>query len=286
MRVGHRRMCAEEISDLPLAAVERTSQRIRDAQVRRAALDAPRWLRRILDLRERARERERIAGELRAHRVGEKFALAAHAHREQPRDEWSENPADDPHHEENDDEWVGAATAVAIAAAPSAPAAESAVEHHASRAVRDECHRAHERREQRHEAHVEILDVTHLVSDHRLQLVARTDRDQSLRDRDVGIALIVSCREGVRIRIVDDPDMGLRDSGGDRHLLDHVHELLLLRRLRVDDLACTGGLEHVRRPGAVRILRHRRAQRGEHDAEPGKEMVIRARRTVRRREIG
>src|SRR5216684_4490245 len=57
-----------------------------------------------LDLLERARERERVAGELRTHRIGQVLPLPADAERQNLGDQRSEEPRDDPQHEQDEDE--------------------------------------------------------------------------------------------------------------------------------------------------------------------------------------
>src|SRR2546422_5332253 len=63
---------------------------VADAQVRGTALDRGRWRGGSLDLLERAGQRQRIARELRAHRVGEIFAPPADRERERSEEHTSE----------------------------------------------------------------------------------------------------------------------------------------------------------------------------------------------------
>src|SRR5688572_22160731 len=67
----HRRMRREGIGQKAFAVRQATAQRIGDAEMGSAALDRRRGLVAVLDLLERAGERQWVAGELRAHGVGE-----------------------------------------------------------------------------------------------------------------------------------------------------------------------------------------------------------------------
>src|SRR6266851_8980718 len=75
---GHRWVRREQVAEEALVIGEVPGERVADAEVRGAATDHGRGRLGGLDLLQRAGERERIAGELRAHCVGEILTLAVH----------------------------------------------------------------------------------------------------------------------------------------------------------------------------------------------------------------
>src|SRR5206468_12133924 len=83
----HRRMGRERVGEETFARRQAPSQRVGDAEVRRAALDGRGRRHRTFDLLERARQREWVAGELGAHGIGQILALTAHRQREDLRDD-------------------------------------------------------------------------------------------------------------------------------------------------------------------------------------------------------
>src|SRR5207245_2819511 len=126
----------EGVGEQALVRREPPAERVGNAEMRRPALDVRGGRVRALDLLQRARERERVAGELRAHRVSEILALAADAEGEQLRDERGEDPGDDPHHQEDEEQRAGAAfLASPPAPPPPPPATPPPPPHPAARAV-------------------------------------------------------------------------------------------------------------------------------------------------------
>src|SRR5947199_4550458 len=112
-------MGRERVGEETFARRQAPSQRVGDAEVGRAPLDGRGRRDRPFDLLERARERERVARELRAHGVGQVLAFAAHRQREDLRDDRREDPREDPHHEQDREQRAG--TTLLPAAARAAP---------------------------------------------------------------------------------------------------------------------------------------------------------------------
>ena len=264
-------MSCKGVGEEPLVAREPPPQGIGYTQMRRPALDVGRRGLRALDLLQGAREGERVARELRAHVIRQVFPLAAHAQRQELSDDRGEDPGKDPHDQQDQEERAGLLPPVAR------PAAQA---NDAGGAVVHQGHRADERRERRHQAHVQVLHVPELVRHHCLQLVAVAEVEQPLGHGDVGVQRVRAGREGVGVGIVDDPDPRAGDAGGDRHLLDHVDELSLPVRRRIDHLAGARRPQHLVRPRLVGVRRHRHGDEREQDAEPREGMVIRGARCV------
>ena len=96
----------------------------------------------------------------------------------------------------------------------------------ARRPVAQEQHRAEQRGDEGHLPDVEVPHVRHLVGDHALQLVPVHRLQEARRDRDGCVGRVAAGRERVRVGLVDEVHARHRLAGGDRHLRDHVHELL------------------------------------------------------------
>ena len=94
-------MSCKGVGEEPLVAREPPPQGVCDAQMRRPALDVGRRGFRALDLLQGARERERVARELRAHGVRQVFPLAAHAQGQKLSDDRGEDPGKDPDDEQD-----------------------------------------------------------------------------------------------------------------------------------------------------------------------------------------
>ena len=116
---------------------------------------------------------------------------------EEASDHRSEQPAHEPHYQEHDNERACVVSLYLRWPTAGIRAVTHATAQHSPDAVRHQRHRADERREQRHEAHVEVLDVSHLMRDHCLQLIAATDGEQPFRYRDVRVFGVEASREGV-----------------------------------------------------------------------------------------
>jgi len=84
------------------------------------------------------------------------------------------------------------------------------------------------------EAHVAVQDVTELVADHTLQLVARETIERPLCHGDRRVGCRVPGRKRVDSRLLLE-DIHLRHghAGGDRHLLDHVQQPFALEIGRI-----------------------------------------------------
>ena len=92
-----------------------------------------------------------------------------------------------------------------------------------------------EHADEQREADVEVADVAHLVADDALQLLAVELLEQPGRHRHAGVLRISAGGEGVRRRVVDDPDARPGQAAGEPHLLDDVHELLVAARAGLAD---------------------------------------------------
>ena len=165
-------------------AARATDPRCRGAP-RRAVIDAGRAPARPSSFSSAARERHRIAGELRPGRVGQELPLPAHRHRQDPGDDRRDDQGEEPEHEHDEAERIAAALAVLLLRRRTA-ADPAAAPQHPAHAVRHQRDRAHHAGQQGHEPDVEVADVRHLVRHHALQLVPAQRLEQSLGDGDAG----------------------------------------------------------------------------------------------------
>ena len=131
-----------------------------------------------VDLLERPRQPERVARQLGAGRVGQVLALARHHHGEHLRHERREHDRDQPDRRRR---RTPASAAAACSSSPLAP--RDPPPHIMPRRAQSDSSatRADERRHDRHQADVEIPDVTHLVRDDALQLLAIERVEQPAR---------------------------------------------------------------------------------------------------------
>ena len=90
----------------------------------------------------------------------------------------------------------------------------------------------------------------------------------------LAVAGIPAGREGVGVVVGDDPDPGPRLPRRDRHLLDHVDELPLLRRGRLGDLPGAGDPEHPLRAEAPGVPADAGRREGGEDADDGNDVVV------------
>ena len=206
------------------------------------------------DLRERALEPGRVAGELHARRVGQVLALAADGELHQPSEDRRQDRQHDRHHEEHDlDAAPTTSLAIAAATRPSTEEGEPQEE------VGEERDAADKDRHQQREPDVVVADVRHLVADHALQLLPVELLQQPGRDGDGRVLRVAPRREGIGRRVVDDIDARHRDVRRDGHLLHHVEELWRLLR---GDFPCVRDAQNERIATEVRA---RGQQQGEED---------------------
>src|SRR5207247_7445192 len=116
-------MGRERVGEETFLPRQAPSQRVADAEVGGAALDGRGRRARAFYLREPARQRQWVAGELRAHGIGQVLALATHRQREDLRDDRREDPREDPHHEQDGEQRARAALlpSAAAGASPASP---------------------------------------------------------------------------------------------------------------------------------------------------------------------
>ncbi len=146
--------------------------------------------------------------------------------------------------------------------------------------VRQQRDGPHHPGEQCHEPHIEVPHVCHLVSDHPLELVPAQRREQPPGHRDAGGVRVPPGGERVGVVIGDHPHPGLRQSGGDRHLLDHVDQLPLVGRRGLDDLPGPGRPEHPLGPAPPGVPTDPGGEDGGDETEEGNDMVVSAGRGV------
>ena len=194
--------------------VERLGRRV---DLHRQRLPAP------LELLQRLGERLARSEHPRRGRVREVLALPRDGELEQRR----RDRGDDDHQQAAD----RAERVVVVVAAEEA---------HEEEDVRDRRDRAGDHRRDRRDEDVAVLDVRELVGEHAANLVAREVLQQPLRDRDRRVLRVPPGRERVRLLGRDHVDARLRDAVELRELGDHVVQV---RRLRLGDLLCAGGLD-------------------------------------------
>ncbi|CAM3603763.1 hypothetical protein HALO32_01466 [Halomonas lysinitropha] len=103
---------------------------------------------------------------------------------------------------------------------------------------------------QRHQSqvdsHVAVEDMTELVGNHSLELVAIQRLDSATGDPDGYIVKLVSCREGVDGRILQQVDQRDRHAGSNRHLFHHVEQppLVSITGLKIEGPAAQGFGHH------------------------------------------
>ena len=169
------------------------------------------------------------------------------------------------------------ASAKISAAAPPPPRSESLLDATAAAPVRESQEPVGQQRDgsdqhadEEREADVEVADVAHLVPDDALELLAIELVEQAARDRHARVLRIPPGGEGVRRRVVDDPEPRGREAARQAHLLDDVDELPeALRWIRAVDLARSAGRHHervAREPGTD--AHHDRDDHGQHEAAP------------------
>src|SRR5260370_38816191 len=87
-----------------LVSRQAAAEGVGDAEMRGTTFDMGRRGVVALDLLERARERERVPSQLRAHRIGPVLPFPADAERQELGDQRGEAPRDDPQRPQGDDE--------------------------------------------------------------------------------------------------------------------------------------------------------------------------------------
>ena len=107
--------------------------------------------------------------------------------------------------------------------------AAAALVHEAPREIGDHAQTEDPRGQAHVDLHVAVEDVTELVTDHRLQLIAVERIERALRHRHGRLVGRVARRERVDAWLVGQhEDLRLADARRDGHLLDDVHEALSL----------------------------------------------------------
>ena len=136
----------QRVGERTLARGEQPRRRIHDAEVRRAERDRAGRRRGRLELFEGRGERQGVTRELRARRIGQILALAAHRHRKDPRDDRRHDQGQQPEPEQEDRERVPALAALTTSrrrrSGRLAIPASSAPAHRTSARSRRPCRRA------------------------------------------------------------------------------------------------------------------------------------------------
>ncbi len=178
------------------------------------------------DLLEGSGDPVRIARELHGRRVGQELALAAHRGLDQVAEE---HPDITQHIQRQPDQRPGIHPApVVIATVPERVGI-------GRRSKDDPAGQADQQDAVQHadqskvQSHVSVEDVTELVRDDPLELVAVEVLDTAPRDADDGVARRVSRGEGIDpVFVLEQIHRRHRRAGGDGHLLDDVEDLPLV----------------------------------------------------------
>ena len=201
-----------------------------------------------LQLQERARQRVRVAAQLRARGVRAVLTRAAHRQLQQR--------GRDGRHQQQAQVGQRPGQAAALVIVTPAEHAAAEPEEHLRRVADD----ARERRRHRADERVPVVHVAQLVRQHALQLAPVQDVHDARRHRDGRVARVAARGERVRLRRGQEVDLRLRHArarGQPLHHLMQPRRLLIRQRLRAVD----GQRDAVAEPVRAEVHHHREEAR-------------------------